>query len=238
MRRERGFGLRAAFGVLLVGLGASAIAASLPELQQLFFALSRPFHFGAPPQPLAIGGTVLVLVGLAVVLVRVLRGGRTPLWAMALVLVGVVLPASGLLSEVPQGRSAAAADGVILDVGNALRRVMVDRLRKEGTVPADLDAWQRALEEVQGQTPSPVRDRRFERVPLRVIGREEGSGVLIPGTYWLWTSPQRDAFELHPVGFDTEGRPAGLTDSAGSPVILRGGARQESWPRELPGRGL
>ncbi len=243
MRQRQGPGLRAVFALLLVGLAASVVAASLPELSQLAFALVRPYHFGAPPSPWALVGTLLVGVGTFVLLERVIRADRAPLWPVALVVLGVALPTVGLLTrdDAPPGRSWAAADGVLLEQGNHLRRTMVDTLRKDGTVPADLEAWQRALDAVTAPTPSPVRDRRFSRVPLRVqrlADRERlpDPADLVPGTYLVWISPERDAFELHPVGFDPRGSPARLTDGQGLPIVLRGGARQENWQPELPRR--
>lgn len=244
MRQRRGLGVRAVFALLLVGLAASVVAASLPELTQLTFAVFRPYHFGAPPSPWALGGTVLVLVGTIVLLERVFRADRAPLWPVALVVLGVALPAIGLFTgdDAPLGRSWAAADGALLEQGNHLRRSMVDALRKDGTVPSDLETWQRALDAVTVNAASPVRDRGFRRVPLRVVRladreRLPAPAELIPGTYLVWTSPERDAFEVHPVGFDSRGSPARLADDNGRPIVLRGGARQESWQPELPRPG-
>ncbi len=226
MRDEgRGLGLRVVYGVVYLGLAAAAVAAALPELSQLLFALSRDFHFGTPPRPAALLGVGLVAVGLGVVILRWSRGGDAPLWASGLVLLAAALPVLGMWREVPQGRSWAAADKAILDVAHLVQRQMVDRLQSEGEVPRALAPWQNVLGEVTKNRASPVLDRSFARVPYALERIPEPNArpqPLRPGTLLVYVAPEGEAFEIYPVGFSPEGDVAPLADEGGNPVVLRG----------------
>jgi hypothetical protein len=222
---ERTGGLRIVYAVVFLGLAASALAAAWPELTQLYVGLGRPYHFGAPPRPLPLLGAGLVLLGLGVVGAAWARGRSAPLWASVVILVAAVLPMFGLWGEVPQGRSWAAADRVILDVGHALQRRMVDVLQQRGEVPLDEATWQVALAEVAGPTPSPARDRSFQRLPWRVQRIPEPTArpdPLVPSTLLVWVASEGEAFQIHPVGFSPGGQVAPLADDQGVPVVLRG----------------
>jgi hypothetical protein len=68
-------GLRAFHVVVFLGFAGAAIAGMLPELRQLFVALTHPWHFGTPPSPLG-AAAALIASGLGIALLVFLVRGR------------------------------------------------------------------------------------------------------------------------------------------------------------------
>lgn len=212
--------------LLAAGFAVATLMLVEPELAQFVASQRAPYHFGDPPRVLPILAGLLPIPGVLTLLVRFLRRRPAPLWASGLVVAGAFLAMGSMgLSDVPTGRTWAAADAPILKTARELQQRMVERLKVEGTLPNDEAAWTKALAEMAPQ-PSPARTRAFEPVPYRlVLVREQGKvpAGLVPGALVVWVNPARDYFELTPVGFAQDGSVGPLPDPKGEKVMLRAG---------------
>ncbi len=228
--------LRLVHAAVFCLFASAAFGLSLPELEHLVTALSGAFHSGDAPRPASIAGALLAGLGMAVILIWLLRSRSAPLWASGLVLVGLCLALTGAMVGVPQARSPAGANLTILKTAQSLQARMVQVLQGKGEVPRALDAWGPEFKEA-AVLPSPVRRRNFDGVPFALAQVPEKDAVpaaLTPGLVLVWVSPDGAAFELRAVGFDGQGVPAVLTDDKGEVLALTGTYNPELPPPELP----
>ncbi|MBX5482003.1 MAG: hypothetical protein IRZ16_09230 [Myxococcaceae bacterium] len=229
---ERATGVRVVFAVVFLCIAAVGLVSAWPEVEHLAFALGHPFHSGAPPRPVALFGVGVVLAAGLGVLVTLLRGREVPLWLSAGVLVGAALCLVGTAGETPAGRSWAAADTALVNVGSKLQRQMVDRLQTTGTVPTSADAWSEALSAI-APGPSLARTRSFAQLPYTIRVQRTGDPLptdLRPGELIVEVAPLGEAFRIHMVGFDRKGQVALLTDDQGREVVLTGAFNPELRP--------
>lgn len=238
-RPERAPVLRALYAVVFFGIALSALTAGWPEFEHLLFALSRPYHFGDPPRLLTLSGGLLLAVTVVAVAIQFLRGREIPLYLSAVMLGSALMCLSGLGVEVPRGRNWAAADKQILDVASKVHRQMVEVLQTEAVVPKERQPWLEELQAAAKEAPPPARTRMFLDVPWDVERVEEEDALpelLRPGTLVVYVAPQGEAFQIHPIGFDTSGKVAPLKDDRGRPVILRGTFNPEM--KQAPSRPM
>lgn len=216
--------LRAIYAIVFIGIAAAVLGGTWPELGHLAMALGRPYHFGAPPQPLPLAAALLAIVGIAGIVWAFVKRRQVPLPVSALVLLAAVAAFFGLRGDPPPGRSWAAADKEILQTASGVQKHMVDALQQQGEITRDAAAWEAALAKSH-QAASPARTRTFSRLPYRVVMVDDPKAVpqpLVPGTLLVWVSEDQVAFEVRPVGFDTGGEVAVLTDDKGEPLVLTG----------------
>lgn len=219
--------LKIIHALVFLGFAALAIAAASPELTQLWWALSSPYHAGAAPFWPAVLGAAASAAGAAVLAVRLVQRREVALFVSLAILAGL-LAALTVNASAPQGRSAEAANLALLEVARAVRQQMGAALQKDAAVPADAAAWEAALARAQAEKPEArpaVRDRAFRLVPFRVqrVEAEDWAGEgADPGTLGVWISDDRVSFLITPVGLGPAGAPRVLADDRDRPIRLKG----------------
>lgn len=225
--------------IVFGGFAASAVAAAFPELAQLRLALAHRWHPGTPPLASAVVGAALAALGLAALVVRVVRqkgGAKVP---SAVVLLGFFLALTVEL-QAPTLRSQAGANMAFLDVAKAVHLAMRDHLQREGAAPADGAAWQAELERAgaaQGLERSPYRSRWFRAQPWRVVMLAAEAQVPKdepPGTLAVWVSRDRVQYRAALVGLSSRLEAARLRDGAGGLVELEGVYNPDMGRRPVP----
>lgn len=220
-------GLRAFHVVVFLGFAAAAVAGMLPELRQLFIALTHAWHFGTPPSPL---GTTAALAAISLsvaLIVFLVRGRSAPLWMSVVVLLCFLISFWQQSYSFSQ-RSSPGANLVMLEVAKALHEKMRTRLQQTGAVPNTLADWEAALRTIAAEKPelgSPYRTRLFARAPwkLRTIAKE-GDFLLdaTPGTFTVFIPADASRFTITMVGLDPEHQTVRLRDDQGQPFELKG----------------
>ena len=220
-------GLRAFHVIIFLGFAAATVAGTLPELRQLFEALSQPWHFGTPPSVPAVTAG-LAATGLScTLLVLLVRGRSAPLWMS-----GVMLAAFAT-SIWQQGylfsrRSVAGANLAMLEVGTGLHEKMRARLQQTGAVATNAAEWEVALRAFEAENPqldSPFHDRFFSTVGWQVRTLVKDGDFLLdaaPGTFTVFVPPDASRFTITMVGLDPEHQTVRLRDDLGHPFELRG----------------
>lgn len=228
--------LRLIHAAVFLAFAVGAVAAALPEWRHGVFALERPYHTGASPRVLLVLGSVLAAVGTAGLLLALARGRSAPRWNSWIILGGagaVVLGTAG--SPPPERPSEIAANTALIQLGQSLQRIMVDRLQEQGEVPVAPEPWQKALDQLP-LLRHPFRTRTFQQVTSQVWRAqtpESRPEPLVPGSLLLFVTPDGASFELRLVGL-LEGRPHVLVDDTGAPVTLRGLYNPDLPARTLP----
>jgi hypothetical protein len=228
--------LRLIHATVFHAFAAGAVTAALPEWRHGVFALERPYHTGSPPRVLLILGSVLAAAGAAGLLLALARGRSAPRGNSWLILAGagaVVLGAAG--SPPPERPSEISANTALIQLGQSLQRIMVDRLQEHGEVPVALEPWQQALDQLSPPRRL-FRTRTFQQVTSQVWRAqtpESRPEPLVPGSLLLFVSPDGASFDLRLVGL-LDGRPHVLVDDTGAPVTLRGLYNPDLPARTLP----
>lgn len=212
---------------VFLGLAASTVAVGDSEWRQLFRALGRTFHSGAPPLPaLLVAGAAATLCALGLVLCVVRRRPASLALSVGILLAFLLsLWAPGKVSRRElAARTPEGANVPLLGAAQAVQAVMVEELRRQGEVPTSEAVWQERVEGLKLE-PSVLRGRFFRRLPYRVVqvgedGRLPQSGM--PGSFVLYVSPDGARFTLTPIGLDAGGAPGPLTDAGGTRLVLRG----------------
>lgn len=219
--------LKIVHALVFFGFAALAIAAASPELAQLRWALSSPYHAGAAPFWPALAGAGASAAGALVLAARLVQRREVTLFVSLSILAGLAVALTVNLSA-PQGRSIEAANLALLEVARELRQQMGAALQKDAAVPADAAAWEAALARAQAQKPearATVRDRAFRLQPWRVVRVEaedwSGEGAA-PGALGVWISADRVSFLITPVGLGSSGVPRVLADDRDRPIRLKG----------------
>ncbi|PTL76131.1 hypothetical protein [Vitiosangium sp. GDMCC 1.1324] len=217
--------LRAIHGIVFGGFTAICLAADWPEVEHLIRTQLQPFHSGPSPRLELLVAMLAAVVGMAVVLVRFMRGHSARLHWSLLILGALVLSLWGNREGVGVGRSAHSANLKILQVAQELHRRMADTMQAQGAAPEDVGSWQAALEQVSQGAPTPVRTRSFEPLPFLVRKVDSPDALPVdapPGTLLLHVLEGGVAYELHPVGVSLSGESWPLREPGGEPIVFRG----------------
>jgi hypothetical protein len=220
-------GLRAFHVVVFLGFAGGTIAGMIPELRQLFVALTHPWHFGTPPSPLGTAAALAAIFSSLALIVFLVRGRSAPLWMSVVMLVafGVSIWQQGYVFS---RRSAPGANLAMLDMGKALHEKMRAQLQQSGAVPNTAAEWEAALSAIAAENPrlvSPYRSRTFAIAPwkLRTLVKE-GDFLLdaTPGTFTVFIPADASRFTITMVGLDPEHQTVRLRDDQGQPFELKG----------------
>ena len=202
--------LKVLHAAVFLGLAVATCLLVFPEARQLAFALSAPYHFGAPPSIGALIAGNLAVFGGGLLVRSLFRRQPVPLGVSALIVaafaMGVVTP----VAPDQAGRSWAAADREILAAARKVHLEAVQRLQAKGEITAEGWSAPSAL--------SPARTPSFARLPYQVVF---GKGDR-PGALCVQLSEDGVSFELRALGFAPDGTVALLADENGAPLVLRG----------------
>lgn len=204
-------------------LSAVAIVLGADDAQQLRYAVSNPYHFGAPHRSLPIIGAVLGIACAVPTLWFFVKRRPVPLVVSGLAIAGVLCGYFGLRNEEPR-RSFHAANLDVLAAAQQLHRLQIDELQKSAEIAADPAAWRAALESLRLPN-SPVRTKSFEQLPFEVSMLSDQAASLSglrPGTLAVWVSADQVEFTIAAIGFAASGEAAPLKDKEGRTLILTG----------------
>lgn len=213
-------GLRLAHAVVFLGLAGLAVRGALPEVEQLQRQLTRDFLVGEGVRVGLLGaGIAAGIAGLA--LVWALLRGRSASGAFSVV-IGLALAWSALAQRSPVVRPPASSVNLeLLQAGRAVQHRMGQRLVREGEAPPVAE-FERALAETRAPSSVVIRTPTGERLPIRIvqIAEQVDQPAPVPGTVWLWRSPDGAAFALRPVGVTPGGDAWPLRDETGAALWL------------------
>lgn len=217
-------GLRLVHAAVFIAFAAGVIVTVLPEWRHLAHALGQPFNVGAPPRWLALGASLLALVGAVRLGWGLVRGRSAPLWASGAILLAVPATlASGSPRGLEETRSEVAANLEFLRVARRVHLAMVQELQAHAGAPVDVDVWRTALVRA-GPREGLVHTRAFRPVEPQVLwlpSEEAVPGALVPGALAVHVLPEGVGFSVRVVGLK-EGRPVLLKDEEGGTLVLRG----------------
>lgn len=205
-------------------LSAAAMGLGQEEAKQLLFAVSKPYHFGAPPSVLPLLGALCGAVCAALLLFHFVRLKTTPLWVSALAVAGVLIGYFGRTDGTEVRRNHHAANLDVMAAARQLHRARVDELQRTAELPRDQASWAKALEALS-LPKSPARTRSFSLLPFEIAMLASNDASLQgmrPGTLAVWVSEDGVEFAIHPVGFDEKRDVSPLEDEQGEPIVLTG----------------
>jgi len=219
--------LRAFHLLVFLGFAAGAIAGMLPELQQLFTALSHKYHCGTIPSPLGTASAIAAFLASVTLLVYLARGRSAPLWISGVVLVAFVVTL-WQQSYPFSRRSTPGANLAMLEVAKQLHEAKRQQLQETGAVDTDEAAWAAALAKIEADNPglsSPFRRRSFDVMPwrLEMIASEDLFLVdATPGTFTVFVPKDASRFTITMIGLDPEHQTVRLRDDQGEAFSLKG----------------
>ncbi len=219
--------LRAFHLLIFLGFAAGAVAGMIPELQQLFTALSHKYHCGTVPSPLGTAAAVVSVVAAVTLVACLARGKSAPLAVSIAILVsfGVTLWQQ---SYTFSRRSSPGANLAMLEVAKQLHEVKRQQLQETGAVDTDEASWAAALKKIEADNPglsSPFRKRPFDLLPwrLQMLPSEDlFIADATPGTFTVFVPKDASRFTLTMIGLDPEHQTVRLRDDQGEAFSLKG----------------
>jgi hypothetical protein len=217
-------GLKVVHAAVFLFFAGLAVSAASPELAQLRFAASGPYHAGTPPFWPAVIGSALAVGGYAVVLVRLVQKKEVSLFVSGAIGLGLVLALTVNATQ-PAQRSIDGANVALVEIARELQRGLGARLQKDAEVPLAWDDALAAALNKHADQPFEGRDRLFRSLKVRTQqvseARWEGQGA-VPGTLGIWVSDDRAQFTITPIGLTLSGQPGLLRDDRDQPIHYRG----------------